>query len=311
VLLETTGRGHYVGTVYSAHQMEMGWFGEGDDFFFIDGAEYPQLRGTGTEDYFNDAWGFRAHCKPYSGVTLYDGVFPGDRVTAYRWHIADPIPFRSSLRVEMEHRGSVFNPDLERGGVINFELGGFLERPDWVSSVTFWYQSPAATINEALPPAAERTAPCRIIKASTLKRRAEPAMMVLPDTERLTYLPFKHEATIELTLDIAEPGTYQINCITGKLAVGGVYQAHLDDKPVGLPIDGTGTGSDTVWTCLDLHKLDAGEHKLKFVSVPGGARRTLTPGVNLFMMEKILLLRLEDMRGFQEVYEKAMKERGF
>jgi len=35
-----------------------GWFGEGDDMIFIDGAEKPTLNGTGTEDYFCAAWGF-------------------------------------------------------------------------------------------------------------------------------------------------------------------------------------------------------------------------------------------------------------
>ncbi|MCX5758431.1 MAG: DUF2961 domain-containing protein, partial [Candidatus Hydrogenedentes bacterium] len=32
-ILETTGAGQYVGTVYSVHQMDNGWFGEGDDRF--------------------------------------------------------------------------------------------------------------------------------------------------------------------------------------------------------------------------------------------------------------------------------------
>jgi hypothetical protein len=27
-----------------------GWYGEGDDFFFIDGEHEPRLHGTGTED---------------------------------------------------------------------------------------------------------------------------------------------------------------------------------------------------------------------------------------------------------------------
>ena len=96
-VVEATGKGHYVGTVYSAHQVELGWFGEGDDFIFIDGEETPSLRGTGTEDYFNDAWGFRQCSTPYYGISLWEGYFPGDRVTAYRWHIADPIPFEKSV----------------------------------------------------------------------------------------------------------------------------------------------------------------------------------------------------------------------
>ncbi|MFH1743735.1 MAG: glycoside hydrolase family 172 protein, partial [bacterium] len=76
-ILETEGRGHYVGTVYSAHQVELGWFGEGDDRFYIDGEPLPSLRGTGTEDYFGDAWGFREFSTPYIGVSLWEGYFPG------------------------------------------------------------------------------------------------------------------------------------------------------------------------------------------------------------------------------------------
>lgn len=53
---EIEGRGHYVGTVLNCRQHERGWMGEGDDFFYIDGATDPQLKGTGTEDYFSDAW---------------------------------------------------------------------------------------------------------------------------------------------------------------------------------------------------------------------------------------------------------------
>ena len=52
--LNVKGRGHYVGTVMSVVQAEAGWFGEGDDFFWVDG-QRPSIEGTGSEDYFNDA----------------------------------------------------------------------------------------------------------------------------------------------------------------------------------------------------------------------------------------------------------------
>lgn len=58
LVADIRGRGHYGGTVLSCRQHERGWMGEGDDFFFVDGEEEPSLRGTGTEDYFCDAWGF-------------------------------------------------------------------------------------------------------------------------------------------------------------------------------------------------------------------------------------------------------------
>ena len=83
-----------------------GWYGEGDDFFFIDGEEEPSLRGTGTEDYFCDAWGFREQDGPFYGTPLWEGCNTGDRGTAYRFHIPDPIVFKKSLRAEIEHKGS-------------------------------------------------------------------------------------------------------------------------------------------------------------------------------------------------------------
>jgi hypothetical protein len=59
LLVDLEGRGHYVGTIQSVYLVSPGWYGEGDDFFFIDGETEPSLRGTGTEDYFCDGWGFR------------------------------------------------------------------------------------------------------------------------------------------------------------------------------------------------------------------------------------------------------------
>jgi len=132
LLADIEGRGHYVGTVQSVYHVSPGWYGEGDDFFFIDGEQEPSLRGTGTEDYFCDAWGFRQQDGPYYGTPLWEGYGTGDRGTAYRFHIADPVPFTKSLRVEIEHKGSQSFPDGT--------TSGFIERDDLMSSVAFWYQ---------------------------------------------------------------------------------------------------------------------------------------------------------------------------
>ena len=64
VILDTEGTGHYVGCVLSIDNFDASnqtytWPGEGDDMIFIDGEAWPpSLHGTGTEDYFNTAWGF-------------------------------------------------------------------------------------------------------------------------------------------------------------------------------------------------------------------------------------------------------------
>jgi hypothetical protein len=46
-ILNVKGRGHYVGTVFSVVQVGAGWFGEGDDFFYVDGKKKPTSRAPG------------------------------------------------------------------------------------------------------------------------------------------------------------------------------------------------------------------------------------------------------------------------
>ena len=40
LLCETTGSGHYVGTVLSVLHTDLGWFGEGDERFYVDGEDH-------------------------------------------------------------------------------------------------------------------------------------------------------------------------------------------------------------------------------------------------------------------------------
>jgi len=156
LLLQTEGKGHYVGSVMSITMCQDGWFGEGDDFFFIDGEEIPSLQGTGSEDYFNDAWGFRERTTAFFGQPLWEGYSAGDRGCAYRWHVLDPVPFERSLKVMVEHKGNM-EPPCE---------GWYVERPDYFSSVAFWYQTGGPKRLAALPSYAERLLPWTIIRLS-------------------------------------------------------------------------------------------------------------------------------------------------
>lgn len=141
--LNVKGRGHYVGTVLSVIQAEAGWFGEGDDYFWVDG-QRPSIEGTGSEDYFNDAWGLHVNTGPHYGVTVADGTGLGSRMTAYRWHLLDPIPFTKSLKAEIEHKGWTYNAD----GTVKSVFG---ERTDLMSSVAFWYQEGIAKDQPPVP----------------------------------------------------------------------------------------------------------------------------------------------------------------
>ncbi|MDE2126038.1 MAG: DUF2961 domain-containing protein [Armatimonadetes bacterium] len=149
LLADIEGAGQYVGTVLSVTLAQDGWFGEGDDFFYIDGEEVPSLQGTGTEDYFNDAWGFRPRTGAWFGQPRWQGWSAGDSGVCYRWHVLDPVHFTKSLKVTIEHKGNREDP----------EEAWYIERPDFYSSVAFWYQTGPARSFGGVPSWAERRVP--------------------------------------------------------------------------------------------------------------------------------------------------------
>ncbi|MCP3804112.1 DUF2961 domain-containing protein [Allokutzneria sp. A3M-2-11 16] len=128
VILEATGRGHYVGCVLNVHNLrqteQWNWYGEGDDMIFIDGEQFPpSLHGTGTEDYFNTAWcPTQTYSAPYHGITMPGGPNWSGQVSMYRFHVEDPVTFTESIKVTIEH-------------------GHANKRIDDVSSVAYWYQT--------------------------------------------------------------------------------------------------------------------------------------------------------------------------
>jgi hypothetical protein len=138
LILDSAGRGHYVGCNLSILQRAMGWWGEGDDMIYVDAEENPSLHGTGSEDYFSDAWGMREDENPFYGCPLQEPDFQvGAKATVYRFHIPDPIPFKKSIRVTIEH-------------------GHANNRSDFFSSVAYWYQSEPHKLFPPLPSVEER-----------------------------------------------------------------------------------------------------------------------------------------------------------
>lgn len=127
VIVEATGRGHYVGCNLSVDHINpipnFGWFGEGDDMIFIDGEKTPSLAGTGTEDYFCAAWGYPGgfNSMPYHGISLAGPTGPpapySGKWTMYRYHVEDPVMFSKSIKVTIEHgHGNVHANDYSSAG---------------------------------------------------------------------------------------------------------------------------------------------------------------------------------------------------
>jgi hypothetical protein len=133
VILEgIQGTGQYVGTFMAWQQNNAGWWGEGEIKMYLDGdREFPTICGTGTEDYFGGAWGFGDDFSaPYLGFrqVVNKNCEVGARMTLYRFHIQDPVFFRSDLRVTMQALGWRSE-------------GRYLPLQDDISSVAYWYQT--------------------------------------------------------------------------------------------------------------------------------------------------------------------------
>tara|TARA_B100001123_G_scaffold269045_1_gene299411 strand:+ start:2680 stop:3690 length:1011 start_codon:yes stop_codon:yes gene_type:complete len=139
LILDAVGEGTYVDCNLSIANHDGGWWGEGDDMIFVDGETFPgSLHGTGSEDYFCHAWGMQDNCYPFAGTSLFNHNHERweGNWTVYRYHVLDPIPFRKSVRVTIEH-------------------GHNNHRSDDYASTAYWYQSrPVAAW--VLPPVKDR-----------------------------------------------------------------------------------------------------------------------------------------------------------
>lgn len=283
LLLDTEGSGHYVGTVLSVFHAEPSWFGEGDDFFYIDGAKEPQLKGTGTEDYFCDAWGFREFQQPNHGVTIWEGYEAGDHGTAYRWHIQDPIRFSKSLRVEIEHKGARLKPD----GTF---LDGFVERADDYSSVAFWYQTGIAKRFAPMPPLKDRIRKVVMIEAEDSKDTLTHSDGTLTIQEggnwnggkQVLFSPTGDGATLTLPFEVKEPIKAVMRLALTTSFDYGTYEITFDNQEPFAPKDLYTPGVEKTTVLLMRGEIPAGKHTLSFKGVGTNPKSKLrekeTPG---------------------------------
>jgi hypothetical protein len=302
--LSIRGTGHYVGTVMSVIQAQDSWFGEGDDLFYVDGAKYPQIYGTGSEDYFNDAWGLRVSFGPWIGTPVAEGERVGSRLTGYRWHVPDPVPFTKSLWAGIEHSGWTSNPD----GTVR---SAFEERPDYFSSVAFWYQS---GVNEGLaePPYGEARLPLgnarqiavedSLDQVTTEKGKASVQRGVFWGKDLLFFEALSAGARINVPIDVPETGRYEIVAQIAKAPDYGNYVALLDGQPTDLDTRQAATseipfpGPDVfhnylpeVYVAEDRplgwHNLTQGRHTISFVCM---GKDELSAGYYLGIQDVVL-----------------------
>lgn len=167
VILETKGKGHYLGCNLSVTNFQGTWWGEGDDMIWVDGYKWPpDLHGTGSEDYLNQAWGMQPNAFLRNGSSIFEHNTGGYQ-TSYVHHLENPVRFKKEIKVTIEH------------GHAN-HLGNEM------SSVAYWYaQQPAPAVEP--PPVEKRRAVRKEERKKWIyaKEEACPGPAVVP-TEEMT-----------------------------------------------------------------------------------------------------------------------------
>lgn len=268
---DLVGKGFYVGTVQSITSSQDGWFGEGDDFFYIDGEDIPSLQGTGSEDYYNDAWGFRPRTSHWFGSPRWQGDAPGDSGVCYRWHLPDPIYFSQSLKATIEHKGNT--PDA---------IGGFfLERSDFYSSVAFWYQEgePKTTF-EPIPAWPQRRIPWQqhhLVRAFRQAKVTGKAKLVVDTSGFFGARPvllWPNQApgsTLALPFTVEEDGRYAVRLTAANGPGYGAYDIEIDAKKI-LTVDFRSAEDSEADVLLGTLELSQGDHTICFRAVADSNR---------------------------------------
>lgn len=127
--------GSFVGTSFIFTHRNVLTTLEGDPRFFFDDSQTPQAYGTGTEEWGGggDYWGGRNMTLPLAGHpvgarTAEEAKNAGDQIhSAYRFLLADLMPFGKNARIQLEH-------------------GGENESTEHYKTVTYWYGAPAPSL---------------------------------------------------------------------------------------------------------------------------------------------------------------------
>lgn len=290
-ILEAKGAGHYVGTAMfmQPRKGRSMWYLEGDEMFWVDGEKQPSTYGTGTEDYFSSGWYYDRG--PYSA--LYHGVPIKDesqgRISTYRWHIPDPIPFKKSIRIAIEH-------------------GGASETRSDYSSVAYWYQTephvpfdtlpkdPKDLLPTILPPpvtfpgAIEAEKQIRSAKASEGGLEAQETNAWDGDwsgEHHLWWRATKVGATLTLNLPAAAAGEYEVVAYFTKAPDYGIVQVQKDGKDLGPKVNLWAPGVEPAGpVSLGRTQLKAGDNPITVVVTGKDIRSDGTyVGIDAFVLK--------------------------
>ena len=220
-----------------------GWWGEGDEKFFVDGEKFPSTFGTGTEDYFGYAWGIaELFQNAYHNQTISQGN--KGHISVNRWQITDNIPFQTSFEGAIE---KYFPNDW----------------PTLYAATAWWYQAAGTPDAYAPVPVAERTG--YYVKPQTFKVKGAiegETMKILSksagnarrqdlqshgnnwsDEAHLWWTDARPGDSLELAVPVAETGSYTLTTQLTKAIDYGIVQLYFDGKQLGTPSTSSTTAS--------------------------------------------------------------------
>ncbi|MDH7601395.1 MAG: DUF2961 domain-containing protein [Armatimonadota bacterium] len=263
-MLKTTGLGRYCGVMLHVWNPRGGWWGEGDEKFFVDGEKFPSTIGTGSEDYFGYAW-----CNPqlfqnaYHNQTFNQNSNAGN-VSVNRWHITDNVPFHSSIEACIEK----YYPN---------------DRPTLYAAVAYWYQAAGQEDPYEEVPVSERVGYFEFVPYVVQGAIEGEKMRVLSCSAGQTSVQetggfeggewsgYAHlwwtgaspGAKLDLALRVRQAGTYALKARLTKAPDYGIVQFYLDGQKLGETIDLYAEKViPTDEITLGTMQLAAGEHKL-------------------------------------------------
>ena len=232
-LLVTRGRGRFVGTHLHGWNPKAGWWGEGDDKFFVDGEKFPSTFGTGSEDYFGYAWSSSGHfSRPYHNQILNE--YNAGHFDDNRWHIPDSVPFATSFEADIEKYYPNDRPTLYAAEVFWYlNAGGSDPYPPTPASERLDYWKPREVHHE--PDAIEGES---LLPASGARMQN---MMEFgkgwSDDQQLLWMAGQVGQTLELPLPDHATGKYHVVVQYTKAPDYGIVQASLAGTDLGQPVD--------------------------------------------------------------------------
>jgi hypothetical protein len=262
--LKTEGAGRYVGVMLHIWNPRGGWWGEGDEKFFVDGEKFPSTFGTGSEDFFGYAWGDPTLFQnAFHNQTHNDGNNRG-HVSVNRWEISENVPFQKTFEGCIEK----YCPN---------------SRPTLYASVAYWYLAAGGNDPYRPAPLSERVGYWTPVETFKIKGALEgEKLRILSRTggttqqqdmpgltgrwsndAHLWWIEAKPGDKLELALPVKKAGKYRLGMQLTKAPDYGIVQLYLDGQKLGEPIDLYHKSViPTGLLAMGEHDLAAGEHKL-------------------------------------------------